>query len=861
MTQSPPKKKFRQASLMDLFSPKRKKDKNTNLNEEDTAMCENNRMQKSDSLKANDVLEKSELKDKSEFKYDSETSQQIDNDKQIYSETKKEHCVIDIDLVSDSSSNSKSDEMANLNSTKKLQLANSPQKSPKKSFKKTTPKKSPRKLYGNSPQKDGKELTGGSGTNARSLAAEAAENRIKNKELKEKVTRDHSPDMFEDASQEKMSCPWRGSPLSSLPYISSSNLNVPPVTPSHNHSVFVRLPLSSAQDTPPESYPRKYTDAWDTHHVRLPCSPQNVYPVPQGDGSSRIVKRWSMVSSALQDEISDVKQLQSAILKYNSRYSSRWHFKGLFTLFEEEFEEEESDFFFSNTLPAMVALALRLPELITAPIPLLTAKTTHSITLSQLQIGSLLANAFFCTFPRRNAKGQDTEYANYPDINFNRLLSYDMPNSIAKLKCLINYFRRITVKPPVGCVTFTRQFIYGKNLPQWTSSLQPLPRLHVDSEGLIEETQGFLQVDFANKFLGGGVLGLGCVQEEIRFVLCPELICTRLFTHYLEKSEALIITGCEQYNIGTGYASSFSWSGSFTDKTPMDPWNRRMCQVTAIDALHFTNDPHQQYAPSLIRRELNKAYAGYRVIDRSPGTAAAVATGNWGCGAFRGDVRLKALIQLTVCGQVGREMAYFTFGNTKLRDQIADLHTFLTDNNVKVGELAQVLEQYHTSREEVDGTDLLHYIYHNLAAYNSDTDEEDDDVVDGQMHQNNSKDKKLEQEKNKNENGDAGIVKKTPRNISDYFSKTPSKAKPSFSSDSLTTNKEQDSLTDDKILQVITECDRLFEGQKKTIDADKKFKRKESTNDEKMETDEDTNNEPSSSLFSLLDRIDKSSKI
>lgn len=827
---------------------------NTNLNEEDTGVCENNRMQKSDSLKENDVLEKSEMKEKCETKYDSETSQKIDNDRQIHSVTKKEHCVIDIDLVTDSSSNSKSDEMSNLNSSKKFHSTNSPKKSPKKSFKKTTPKKSPRKLYGNISQKDTKELACGSGMNARSLAAEAAENRIR----KEKVPRDQSPDMFEDTPDQEM--PWRGSPLSSLPSISASNLNVPPVTPSPNHSVLVRLPLSSAQDTPPESYPRKYTDAWDTHHVRLPCSPQNVYPVPQGDGSSKIVKRWSMVSNALQDEISDVKQLQSAILKYNSRYSSRWHFRGLFTLFEEEFEEEESDYFFSHTLPAMVALALRLPELVTAPIPLLTAKATHSITLSQLQIGSLLANAFFCTFPRRNAKGQDTEYANYPDINFNRLLSYDMPNSIAKLKCLLNYFRRITVKPPVGCVTYTRQFIYGKLLPQWTASSQPLPRLHVDSEGLIEETQGFLQVDFANKFLGGGVLGQGCVQEEIRFVLCPELILSRLFTHYLEKSEALIITGCEQYNLGTGYASSFRWSGSFTDKTPLDPWKRRMCQVTAIDALHFTNDPLQQFAPSLIRRELNKAYAGYKVLDRSPGIAAAIATGNWGCGAFRGDVRLKALIQLTACGQVGRDMAYFTFGNTQLRDQLENLHTFLTDNNVKVGELAQVLEQYHTSREEVDGTDLLHYIYHNLAAYNSDTDEEGD-VKDGQIQQNNSKDTKLDQEENEHENVDAGKLKKIPRNISDYFSKTPCKTKPSFSSESLATNKEQNSLTDDKILQVLTECDRLLEGKKKTVDADKKFKRKESTNDERMETDEDSINEPSRSLFSDLDRMDKSSKI
>lgn len=32
---------------------------------------------------------------------------------------------------------------------------------------------------------------------------------------------------------------------------------------------------------------------------------------------------------------------------------------------------------------------------------------------------------------------------------------------------------------------------------------------------------GMLQADFANKVIGGGVLGRGAVQEEIRFLICP----------------------------------------------------------------------------------------------------------------------------------------------------------------------------------------------------------------------------------------------------------------------------------------------------------------------------------------------------
>lgn len=52
-----------------------------------------------------------------------------------------------------------------------------------------------------------------------------------------------------------------------------------------------------------------------------------------------------------------------------------------------------------------------------------------------------------------------------------------------------------------------------------------------------------LQVDFANKYMGGGVLGMGAVQEEIRFLICPEMIVTRLFTECLEKNESLIMKG------------------------------------------------------------------------------------------------------------------------------------------------------------------------------------------------------------------------------------------------------------------------------------------------------------------------------
>ena len=50
------------------------------------------------------------------------------------------------------------------------------------------------------------------------------------------------------------------------------------------------------------------------------------------------------------------------------------------------------------------------------------------------------------------------------------------------------------------------------------------------------------QVDFANKKVGGGVLRGGCVQEEIKFVIFPELLISKLIMDHMDDNEAIIIT-------------------------------------------------------------------------------------------------------------------------------------------------------------------------------------------------------------------------------------------------------------------------------------------------------------------------------
>lgn len=57
-----------------------------------------------------------------------------------------------------------------------------------------------------------------------------------------------------------------------------------------------------------------------------------------------------------------------------------------------------------------------------------------------------------------------------------------------------------------------------------------------------------LHADFANMYLGGGVLSGGCVQEEIRFAICPELLIGVLLCPVMSEAEAIQIVGAEQFS-------------------------------------------------------------------------------------------------------------------------------------------------------------------------------------------------------------------------------------------------------------------------------------------------------------------------
>ncbi|KAL3665371.1 hypothetical protein V7S43_009409 [Phytophthora oleae] len=335
---------------------------------------------------------------------------------------------------------------------------------------------------------------------------------------------------------------------------------------------------------------------------------------------------------------------------------------------------------------------------------------THRFT--KLEVLALVCGCFFGVFPdqdiakrtqpdvspqskKASRRGNDNDVIQFPYFTAVRMFSApgNMGRMVVlkaqKIRCLLQYFLRVVPRVSsdgealsAEVIDFTR---VGVHLPGRTAEKSPQDLLDVlasnsdaapqlcaarcVSDTLIEDLDKHLQIDFANKFAGGGVLNSGCVQEEIRFLLSPELLVSCLVFAKLGPHEAFVIHGTERYSKYQGYGGSFVYGGNFEDTTPLVPLldgsSRRECVIVGIDATDYGSARvERQYTRGHVWRDLVKAYAGFAYPDaheESSKRCWPVATGNWGCGVFQGDRELKFLIQWLAASLRDRELVYVLF--------------------------------------------------------------------------------------------------------------------------------------------------------------------------------------------------------
>jgi len=296
-------------------------------------------------------------------------------------------------------------------------------------------------------------------------------------------------------------------------------------------------------------------------------------------------------------------------------------------------------------------------------VPLSSISDVGTVVLTQRQALQILTHSFFCSFARDSYRWVD-----YPSINMDRLFFEGRTEVLrAKLEMFGQYFicqkKRIDsgdalLRKLVFCVQRSRSTV-----EDWEKCTMPLTNLLVHPlRASIDDAKDCFRVDFANKYLGGAALSHGCVQEEIMFVLLPELNVGRLFCPAMKDEEAIVIQGAEQFSMPLGYGWSFRNGGRYRDPSSIED-NILQSHIVAMDAVDYRyQHPHKQYSEAHILRDLNKAYAGFS----APHTPSTVATGNWGCGVFGGNAEFKSLLQWISASRAGKNVEYFPFDHRNI---------------------------------------------------------------------------------------------------------------------------------------------------------------------------------------------------
>uniref|UniRef100_A0A0D9W198 poly(ADP-ribose) glycohydrolase n=1 Tax=Leersia perrieri TaxID=77586 RepID=A0A0D9W198_9ORYZ len=356
--------------------------------------------------------------------------------------------------------------------------------------------------------------------------------------------------------------------------------------------------------------------------------------------------------------------------------------EGLAIFFDDLLSRAQARDWFDHILPSLARLLLRLPTLLedhyrsggyqeeSRGLRILGSQDGGIVLVSQELAAALLACALFCLFPTA-----DRAQARLPPINFDSLFAALCNNSRQsqeqKVRCLVHYFDRVTASTPTGSVSFERKVLHRcpvsdsityPDMDAWMKSGVPLCTFRVFSSGLIEdEEQETLEVDFANRYLGGGALS-------------------------------------------RGYSK------------PFDAMGRRKTRIVAIDALDCPT--RLQFESSGLIREVNKAFCGF--LDQSnhqlyvklvqdlntkdscasiiPDECIGVSTGNWGCGAFGGNPEIKSMIQWIAASQALRSyINYYTFESGSLK-RLEEVTQWILLHRWTVGELWHMLVEYSSQK-------------------------------------------------------------------------------------------------------------------------------------------------------------------
>ncbi|XP_039765782.1 uncharacterized protein LOC120637822 isoform X2 [Pararge aegeria] len=280
--------------------------------------------------------------------------------------------------------------------------------------------------------------------------------------------------------------------------------------------------------------------------------------------------------------------------------------KGFEKFLEEELTDEERRTFLDNTIRIMVNRALHLKRWRPPKGLMFSLQQQSDVTeLDYNFLSSLVAHAFFSTFPKRTLKTHPT----LQDFNFTHFFkNLHRKSQRNKLKSLLHYFEWLDKNSNEGCIKLSRQVMTSKQwltIEDWLECSLPLCKLLVRHEGRPErcETDDALRVCFASSRIGGEVLLDGESQESLTMFMMPELLPAMLSVEALEDNEVLKVEGVRM----------FSRISDKRQKNNIELLDEpKTVTVCLMDAEDYSALPLGQWEEDNILRELNKCLLAYQ---------------------------------------------------------------------------------------------------------------------------------------------------------------------------------------------------------------------------------------------------------
>ena len=398
---------------------------------------------------------------------------------------------------------------------------------------------------------------------------------------------------------------------------------------------------------------------------------------------------WENTQQIFNKEINSIQELNNTFFKGNSNF---------FGELEESFPEDGEKFIkvYHNIAKLVLDMNNIFPN---GEIEILKSNSTDKIILTRKEVALIFILGFFDIF------GLDIEKTNV-QVNFDFFAirnSKDGP-SFAKGRSFINYMtiigKWLEEKNPIleEKITYLRENkqVDIKNF----ENIKKLCDIEIIEEGSMFNTEAKFCIDFANKYIGGGALSGGCVQEEILFAVEPEAIVSMFLMEVMEDNDAIRIDNLIQYSNYSGYAFSFKYEESAIK----DEQNLIRHNIIAIDAVCAYSGGVDRES---IKRDLIKAYVGFNLINFDDKDVAkmekTISTGNWGCGAFGGDYELKFIQQWLAATYAGVEkLYYYTFGRKEMDNAVKnleemkslnadDLYEAITNSKLVRGEVLDII--------------------------------------------------------------------------------------------------------------------------------------------------------------------------